>query len=290
MANRRTSSGGSFGSQPTPSPSPGPTSGSPRVSDFDTQVRSGGGGARVLDPDDPMVFLGPARLRPNEVTSDGAVVQRNRRPKAKPFSIALGEFYAWDDDERLKWGEYLAGLGLIDEDDVRDWDILKKMWVRFVTEAAEFSKAGKKAVSPWDVARKVAVEFGASDKEDEQFTGTKRFTRKQINLTSPEDAKGIVRAILRDQIGRAPTNEEFRAFIGVLNEAERANPQVTTATSEFVEGEEVSSSSVTTGGLGGDGIEELLMEEARSMPDYGAYQAATRLWNALIADVINSPV
>lgn len=290
MANRNTGGGSFGGSRPTPSPSPGPTSGSPRVSAFDSQVRSGGGRpGRRIDPQDPLVYLGPAPLRPNEVSSDGAVTQRRRQGKAKPFSVALGEFYAWDDDERMRWGQFLAGLGLIDDDDVRDWDVLKEMWTTFVKEAAEFSRVGKK-VTPWDAARKVAVEFGASDKEDEQFTGTKRFTRKQINLTSPEDAKGVVRAILRDQIGRNPTDEEYAEFIKVLNDAERANPAVEQVAQEFVEGEMVNQTSTVSGGMSEAGVNQLLYEQSRLHPDYGAYQAATRLYNALIDDLVNSPV
>lgn len=242
------------------------------------------------NPDDPPVWMDGDSLTERE--RQGGIspraAERKQAGRSVPLSTALAEFYNWSDERRRKWGEHLVSVGRIDEDEVDDFEVLRDEWEVAVDEARKFAAAGKQ-ISPWKAAKLLGANAGATD-EEKRFTGRKSFTRKDVNLTSPEDAKGIVRAVLRDQIGRAPTDEEMRAFVNVLNEAERANPQVTTTTSEFVEGEEVSSSAVTTGGLGADGVNELLMEQARSMPDYGAYQAATRLWNALLADVISSPV
>lgn len=245
---------------------------------------------RPADPNDPLVYM-DLGISDRERTKGGIsprAAEARQRGKTMPRSQALAEFYNWSDNERRAWGRYLVTVGRIDEDEADDYEVLKDEWAVAVDEAANFAIVGKK-VSPWQAAKMLGGKAGATDKE-QRFTGRKSYTRRQVNLTSPEDARGIVYEILRDQIGRAPTEDEYASFLKVLNDAERANPTTTTETTAYEDGEAVSSEVTTTGGIGQAGVNQLLLDRARRHPDYGAYQAATRLYNALINDVVRSPV
>lgn len=289
----RRTGGGSFGSAPGRNTGPSKPAGSGSGgSDRLSRLRGGisAGGAAVSNPDEPLVYMDGAQLTERErrggISPNAA--ERKQAGRTVPLSTALAEFYSWSEGQRQRWGEYLVSVGRIDEDEVDDFEVLRDEWQVSVEEAAKFTRAGKR-VSPWQAAKLLGGVAGATD-EERKFSGRKSFTRKDVNLTNPEDAKGIVRAILRDQIGRAPTDDEMSEFIRVLNEAERANPQATTESVLYEEGEAVSSETTTTGGLSAEGINEILTNRARMHPDYGSYQAATRLFNALIDDVISAPV
>lgn len=241
---------------------------------------------------EPMIYLGRGGATEKERTGRVAPsirsIERRSGEKSVPLSEAMTLFYDWDEGERREWGEYLVRIGRIDEEDAGNFEVLKAEWLTALEEAAQFSAAGKK-VSPWDTAKLLAGVSGLAD-QDVKFNGTKSYTRKQTNLANPADARELVREVVRDQIGRAPTEEEYQAFVGMLTEAQRANPTMQTDTVTYENGEEVSSASTTEAGIGSAGLAGMARDRARQMPEYGAYQAATRLWNSLLNDIINSPV
>lgn len=241
---------------------------------------------------EPMIYLGRSGATEKERTGQVAPsirsIERRSEGRSVPLSEALSLFYEWDEGERREWGEYLVSIGRIDEEDAGNFQVLKSEWVTALEEAAQFSAAGKK-VSPWDSAKLLAGVSGLAD-QDVKFNGTKSYTRKERNLANPADARELIREVVRDQIGRAPTEEEYQAFLSVLNEAQQANPSVVTDVDTFVNGEAVSTDTTTQSGIGSAGLAGIVRDQARQMPDYGAYQAATRLWNSLLNDIINAPV
>jgi hypothetical protein len=207
------------------------------------------------------------------------------RDSAKTLDEAKAEFYRWTPEERRKWGEHLAELGLIDEADVGDWDTLWQKWDYIVTEAANLYTSGHK-LTPFEAADLIAGSPEDRAKRAEQagrFTGTKTFS--SVDLTDPQSAKAIVNDVLAQALGRAALPEEMSQFLGTLSAAERNNPTVTSTT--YQDGDPVSST--TSGGLSAAGARQTLLESAQAKPDYGAYQAATTIFGA-VADAFQSPV
>lgn len=241
------------------------------------------------DPNDPPVYMGRkgAQLRENDITPDGAVIQRQRkgRDDKVPRSLALAEFYEWTDAQRRKWGEHLVSVGRIKPEDADDFETLRDEWGRAVDEAARFTVAGKK-VTPHDVARLMGASGAASG--NEPFTGKKTFTRKRVDLSSPEDAKALVRNVLYDQLGRAPRDEEFQAFMGVLHAAQKANPVMETTTQEYRQGDLINESSQVSGGLSAAGAQEVMTQQAMAQPNYAEYQAAAQ-YMPLLFQALSAP-
>lgn len=209
--------------------------------------------------------------------------------ETRPLSDVQGEFYRWTDAQRNEWADYLTKLGLLEPGE-RDWSTLRDLWNDVASETARFTAAGKK-LTPWQVAALVAGgdNPGGAGGAAKGYTGVKRQVQKNVDLTDPATAKAMVTSVLERTLGRAPTPEELDSFRSVLNAAERANPSVTTTDVTYEDGDAVSSSSQTSGGLGAAGAQQVLMDEAMAKPEWGAYQAATTLYNAFLSS-IQSPV
>lgn len=115
-------------------------------------------------------------------------------------------------------------------------------------------------------------------------------TQKSVDLMSNEDAKGLVRAMLQQELGRDPTQAEYEDFVATLHSAERANPSISKTTSTYdANGNLVNSSTNSSGGLSQAGAEQALYDNLRQQPSYGIWQAigtyAPALFEALGAAV-----
>ena len=77
---------------------------------------------------------------------------------------------------------------------------------------------------------------------------TTRSTNTRAVLSTLEEARATLRSQLADMIGRWPTDGEVKAFLARLNERERANPLVTTVTTNYTSETESSSSTQQSGG------------------------------------------
>lgn len=204
-----------------------------------------------------------------------------------PLSEAEQMMYRWWGTETYnRWGDLLKNLGFVEEGEERDIELLHKAWTQAVAQAAMFTQNGHQ-MTPWGAIRLMAGDEDAiKARRGKSDTGGPRTTRQRhINLTSAQDARGLVRDVLTEQLGRRPTDEEYDAFTSTLNAAERANPSVTTQTID----EDGNVTGHTQGGLGASGARDLLEEEARTLPEYATYQAAAYYGNALFAS-LDSPV
>jgi hypothetical protein len=150
--------------------------------------------------------------------------------------------------------------------------------------------AGKK-ITPWKAAELMSQ--GGGDRRygssGGAFTGNRSSTSTSVDLTDPATAKAIMNDRLSQALGRAARPEELSQFVQVLNSAERANPTVTTSNTRYDQGEAVSQSSTTSGGLTGAGRSQMVLDRAQALPEYGAVQAATTYFNATV-DALDSPV
>ena len=129
-------------------------------------------------------------------------------------------------------------------------------------------------------------------------------TATQVDISNPEQSRALVQDVLSRALGRWATGDELGEFVGTLNTYQRENPSVSTRTTETAPqtttqtttedaGGNQSQSSSTVGGESNtsttnqqgataEGGQQLLLENAMEQPDYGAYQASSTYYNALL--------
>lgn len=184
---------------------------------------------------------------------------------------------------------------------------IQAAWENMVKSSVLFNmKAGgaeDKRWTPWDVMNSYSNQkgkFGTVQKGDWVFdvaTGerikyvgpkSRTTTSKQVDLSSPEDAKVLVTQTLRELLGRAPTAKELGQFKASINGYERQHPEVTTTTQELspdlASGEVnvTSQSSTTSGGVTDAARAALVQSPTVDTKEYGKYQAATTYWDAMM--------
>lgn len=119
--------------------------------------------------------------------------------------------------------------------------------------------------------------------------GTTTSHSTSVDYLSPEDAKGMIRTSLQQQLGRDPTNAEYQDFIAMLHGAEAHNPQSSTTTQTIDANGNATTHSTTSGGLSQSGIDQAIYDKARQSPDWGVWQAMGTYAPALFA-ALGSPI
>lgn len=218
---------------------------------------------------------------------NGVLAPQPSTPKStttKTGDEAALAFFEWDTTQRRKWGEYLVSIGWLEDDEVNDFAKLKQAWDTSVAIGVEFNKAGKHKVNPWQAAAMYTGEDGAGKTKASR---TRTYTQKSVDLTTAEGAKALLDNAMAKYLGRAANAEEVTAFLGKLNEAQRANPLTsTTTTTTDKDGVATSSTQQSGGGVVAD---EFAKGQVMKLPEHTAYQAGVTYANALF-DAIRSPV
>lgn len=170
-----------------------------------------------------------------------------------------------------------------------DWSGAYDAWVTAVEQAQRFSAVGKQ-ITPWR-----ALEIYAPDPSGGgggggvvRFTGVKEQTQTTKNVQMPTRLglqRGL-RAVFEEAVGRAPTDGEMRRYSKLLRSYAEEHPSITTAKqrTRFREGEVVDTdvTTRTRGGTDSADLAQLAQNRVEADPEYGAYQAATKYFNALI--------
>jgi hypothetical protein len=102
-------------------------------------------------------------------------------------------------------------------------------------------------------------------------------TTSQIRLTDPESAKLLINNAMAGLLGREATQEEYKAFLKTLNNEERNNPVVSTASGNTM--------TVT----GGTNPQQIAKDYSESREDFAEFQAATTYMDAFMA-ALDDPV
>lgn len=209
------------------------------------------------------------------------------------------QWYELSPEDINRWAQLLYDNGHIDEEDMGNYGELQKMWLNMAEEAGNLWTRGKKAVGIWDAPRFLSGASWLGESEAQRlrdaagaatgFTGSRTSVSKTVNLTDPETARALVNQVLSKALGREANADEVREFGSALSAYESANPSVSTTTQQFEDGVGTDVSTSTTGGTTGLGSEQVLTDKARMSPEYGAFQAAAPLFNALMS-AIASPV
>ncbi len=216
-------------------------------------------------------------------TDFGGVTPADRNDYIKVQDYA-NNYYTFTPGERSVFLANVEKLGG-DTTKMKDQDLFK-IWQEYVVQAAMYTNKGID-FNPWDVmGADIASQEERRKSELTKPNVTTTATQQQIKLSTQQDAKAILYQASRTLLGRAPTETESADFFSSLNAAENANPEMTTTTTERTgEGDIVSQSSVSSGGMSADAKQLMTLEAAKKNPEYGAYQAATTFKDALMAKV-----
>lgn len=211
-------------------------------------------------------------------------VTATKMPIYSTVGEVSSEYFRFDYTSRQNFINALKALGQ-DTSKMNDADYAAA-WRAYTVQAGQQTVNGKN-MTPWDVlALDLLTREGQRQKEALQGPKTTTATQTQTSLSTALDAKAMLYQASKTLLGRAPTDTEANNFFSSLNEAERANPQVTTTTSTTAPtGELISQEQVSQGGMSADAKQLLVQEEAQKNPEYGAYQVATRFLDGLMGAV-----
>jgi hypothetical protein len=222
---------------------------------------------------------------------------------------AYKDFFTWTTKKQrdfLSQG-ILAGLLKLGDGPME----ASKKWKELVTEAALYGSAGKK-VSPWDLMASYVKASGGASAWTQQgvwevntVTGERKYagpgkylgggkalqTDTRVDLTDPDTAKAVATKLFQDMMGRDPGAGELAGFATALHGAEQASPVVQNTTTQYdmTTGQQLSTSSTSSGGVSAEGKAYLGEQQIKSKKEYGAFQAATTYQNALESLVFGAP-
>lgn len=246
----------------------------------------------------PKVFMGmkvnpdykaperPSPLRPgqpmfnNPLVKGGAANPDPDNPKLLPDVMTLEDAVhlpsTWSPQYRAQVAKKMNKAGLIK--DPGNWDEFNSAWAKVVTEAAyRYAQSkGELKTSPYDM---IDIMGGVQSKSVPKTTTDKTTS---IDVIDPGSAHAWIRTIFQDKLGRDPTPGELSQYGVMLTGYAKQHPTVTTrTTTEDTKGNTTTQQS-QTGGITTDGAAEQITNKVKGDPGYGAYQAATTYYNAVM--------
>lgn len=229
------------------------------------------------NPKDPSVYLGQQLTGRALADAEkyGMLKPGKTTDKTGTVSSVSAEYFSWDQKTKDKFLTQLSLTGR-DTSSLSDGQ-LSQLWAAYVGQAAQYYGSNVK-LTPWDILAK-------DMKQRSTYLNTPRSvtaTSTDMRLSTAGDAQAIFLQAAKSLLGRDPTKSEIKTFQSVLNEQERANPQVTTTTSSFMGDTQTGQTSTTTGGVSTDEKNVMAMEDIKKDPEYGAFQAATNGMNWLM--------
>jgi hypothetical protein len=233
-----------------------------------------GGGVK-----DPTVYLG---MKPHENmpgnTSYYQALGSGYYDETAKLSDVKAQYFNWDPATRNKFLTQLNLAGY-DTTQLRD-DQVAQLWAGYAEQAAAYYSANNK-LTPWDILAKDRAARESYMKTPRSVTQTST----NQNLSSREDAHALFLQAAQSLLGRDPTQAEISAFQKSVNAYEKAHPTVTTTTSNYIGDQLKSQSSNTTGGVTDAARGLMATEDIKRDPEFGAYQAATTYFDAMMAEI-----
>lgn len=267
--------------EPTPGPSPNASAQGPLEKRDEAierlasaNLQAGGTSSNVKDPD---VFLGYIKTTPmdeKEARMEGATLPPSFSNVLK-LSEVSGQYYSWDQKTKDQFLTQVALTG-VDVTGLTDGE-MAKLWGSYAAQAAGYYANGQN-VTPWDILAK-------DRKQREAFMKTPRTvtqTSTDLDVSSALSSRALFQQAAHALLGRDPTKGELRSFQDRLNAYEKANPRVTTTTTNYVGSDVTGQSSTTVGGVKAEDRAMMAEDLAKADPEYGAYQAATNGMNWLM--------
>ena len=230
--------------------------------------------------------------RPSEIESVSGPIRRGRSnyappvPQAVTADLAEASWLDMTDAEKLQFLKLAKQGGLI-SGKVTPAD-LAAAWSKATSLAAAYNQTADhtKWVSPWEAVTRLAMRDaaangaafdGLSDGNDpthtvQQSSRVRKYTTQQL-ATSARD-------ILRQELGRAPNEQELGAFTLAVNKAAEASPETVTTTTDTDGLGNSTSSSSSSGGIDPQAI---ITDQAKRNPEYAKFQGGATYFQAAMA-------
>jgi hypothetical protein len=258
----------------------GSGAGAQAVSPTGPSAASALGGNFLTGGKGPVVYWGPQASVVHQNTSgrdsssqeegDARLGIKNRpQDSTKDLQGAVNDWYTWSDAERSAFGQRLYKLGLVNNPN--DYGQLFSAWQGAVQEASNFYMAAGRKVTPWQAIDLMANTAGGGLKPTTQ-------TSTSVKVPTVEDAHAATKQIFQALMGRGPNQEELDRYASMMTGYAQKHPSVTKTTTDA----HGNQTSTTSGGTSDAAMGDMLSTQAKADPEYGAYQAATTYWNALV--------
>ena len=213
---------------------------------------------------------------------------------------ALLDIYKWSPAKVQKEIAKLRSYGF----DVQGNDLqaLEPWWKQMVVASEQFLKVHKN-VSPFDApalmgskAAGDALAQTAAQKAASSGAYSKDSTSSEVDSINPGDAQTILNKSLSEHLGRAATPEEIQDFLSRANALAKADPTVTTKTTDYSAADPVTGMRTQndrnvskTGGYGSAGDLAAEANKSANTPEAGAYEAAA-FYAPMLFKALASPV
>lgn len=247
-------------------------------------LASAGGGSRDTKP---RVYIGsqPGKRMPGR---EEKPLRMRGGDADEDVDEAFRRFYAMERDEleQFQRKAYRAGFYGSKKPRYGSYDeVSADIYGTLVDRAASFYASGKKLT--FNDVLDMAVQSGPPESElaeDEPFTGTKTQASRDVSLSNPQTARVGLLDYLREELGRAPNEQESRAFVRALQAAERANPRTGSQSATYVEGDVTSTSSTTQDGVDPRSyLQEYVNSDPELSTERNTFRVATDYYNAAMS-------
>ncbi len=203
------------------------------------------------------------------------------------------EYFMWDERKKEEFRSRIKMAGL---DPTRLSDTqLAGIWRGYVEQAAQYRANGTNRtpdeVIGYDMIAHERMRLEEIEKKAQQGPVTTTSIQQSTDMSTKLDAKALLYTAARTLLGRAPSESETGNFFAALNAEEAANPTRTTTVSTTTPGtdaegmqidQQQTQTQTTEGGVSADAKSMLAMDAAKANPEYGAYQAGTKVHDAFM--------
>lgn len=184
----------------------------------------------------------------------------------------------FSDSEKGMLGQALARVGIIDNPG--NMQAIQNQWEDAVAEAAQRLYHGQ-VITPMQV---LANRINFARNQNQGTSATSRTdTTTNFSIPSVEDAHALVKNIFQQALGRDPTDNELAKYSSMAVGIAKSNPSTsTTETTRDKNGNTSSHTTTTQKSVGAAGMQDAILTKLQADPEYGAYQAATTYFNAVM--------
>lgn len=253
---------------PTPTPGPTTSTADPELAKLLQEYAATAGPA---DPKKPSVYWGQKSIGDQGGEFHGGADIRQGDDIAQ-YDWAQNNFYTWDDTERAAWGQRLYKAGLLK--DPTDYDGMLKAWNYAVDQAAAMYTYGGRKITPFGFIDLIDGMNG-----EKPTSQTARNTQVNYQIPSVSEATASIKTMFQQMLGRDPTDGEIERYRSMWIGQARKNPTTTTSTVTSDLQGNTSTSTTSSGGFDPSGF---LPDQVKGDPEWGAFQAATSYYSALM--------
>lgn len=217
------------------------------------------------------------------------MVRERGHDRTEMVNSVMNQPFLWDEDKVAEAIKKFQDAGVTG---VTDFDSMQKAWSGLVQRAgAMYSlSSGQRKVTPWDVLDLYKTEMtkagtfggGGSSSGGGSPTTVTQKTRSVAEITHGDGWNALQNTLSR-MLGRDPSEEEVRDFVGRMNHLAAKNPTITTSTTSGIGSASQSTTSRTRGGFNANDVLENAYKDAQADDEFAEYQSATTYFNAALS-------